>query len=140
MGKPLLISQPSLPSALCDRSLQEKLSMLRTQLAAIEASTDPEYMCRVAGLETQRDHRLFVAETFRDYELCVASEEYTREKSFASQQYESKKAELKDCLLHDLHDKKRAYDNYRSTVELGAAGKSPYCVYVLVMVYTHCRS
>ncbi len=131
MGKPLLVKPAPYRRLSVYRSLQEKLSMLRSQLAAIEASTDPEYLSRVAGLEAQRDHRLFVAETFRDYELCVAREQYQREKSFASQQYESKKCELKECLLHDLHDKKRAYDNYRTTVELGAAGKQ-VCVCVCV--------
>ena len=105
-------------------SLQEKLTLLCAQLRAVEEGTDPEYLSRILELERQREHRLFVAETFRDYELAMAQEDFEREKESAMQQYEAKKTELKECLLHDLQDKKRAYDNYRNTVELGAAGKT----------------
>ncbi len=73
-------------------------------------------------LAKERDHRLFVAEAFQEYELGVAREEYEREKQAAMSQFEAKRAELKECILHDLQEKRRAYDNYRQTVELGAAG------------------
>lgn len=106
------------------RSLQDKLSVLRCQLGAIQAGSDEEYLSRVTTLTKARDYRLFVAESFQEYELCVAREEYQREKQAALRQFEAKRAELKDCLLHDLQEKKRAYDNYRHTVELGAAGAS----------------
>lgn len=102
-------------------SLQEKLSLLCAQLRAVEEGTDSEYLSRIQELKRQRDHRLFVAETFRDYELAMARDEFAHEKESAMLQYEAKKTELKECLLHDLQDKKRAYDNYRNTVELGTS-------------------
>ncbi len=104
------------------RCLQDKLSVLRCQLGAIQNGCDDEYLSRVETLTKERNHRLFVAETFRDYELCIAREELEREKLAALNQFDSKRVELKDCLLHDLQEKRRAYDNYRHTVELGAAG------------------
>ena len=30
--------------------------------------------------------------------------------------------ELKECLMHDQQDKKRAYENYRHTAELSTGG------------------
>lgn len=98
------------------------MSALRAQLVTVRSGTHSEYQAKVHELERQRDYRLFVAKTFHDYELSNTKEEFEREKAAALQQYESKKAELKDCLLHELQDKRRAYDNYRNTVELGAAG------------------
>ena len=104
-------------------TLQEKLAQLQSQLRAVDDGTDPEYLSRVREVERIRDNRLFVAEAFRDYELSVANEDYERERDASLQQYEAKKLELKEYLLHDLQDKKRAYDNYRNTVELSAPGK-----------------
>lgn len=103
-------------------TLQEKLALLQSQLCAIEDGTDPEYLTRIREVDKMREHRLFVAETFRDYELAVTTADYNREKETALEQYEAKKLELKDYLLHDLQDKRRAYDNYRNTVELSNPG------------------
>lgn len=33
-----------------------------------------------------------------------------------------KKVELKECLMHDQQDKKKAYENYRHTAELSTGG------------------
>ena len=37
-----------------------------------------------------------------------------------------KKVELKECLMHDQQDKKRAYENYRQTAELSTGGGRKY--------------
>ena len=36
---------------------------------------------------------------------------------------QAKRLELKECLINELQDKKRAYENYRHTSELGAGGR-----------------
>jgi len=69
-----------------------------------------------------RDKRLFVAEAFCQYELDCAEEEYERERALAVQELEGKKVELKECLMHDLQEKKRAYETYRHSMELGSGG------------------
>jgi Sin3 histone deacetylase corepressor complex component SDS3 len=48
----------------------------------------------------------------------MAKEEYEREKSQAITECETKRAELKDNLLLDLHEKKKAFENLRSTMEI----------------------
>ena len=72
------------------------------------------------------EKRLFVAEVYKQYELEAANEEYEREKSLAMQQFEAKGLELKECLLNDLQDKKKAYDNYRHNLDLASGGRSHY--------------
>ena len=39
---------------------------------------------------------------------------------------QAKKLELKDCLIHDLQEKKRVYENYRHTAELSTGGGCKY--------------
>ena len=70
------------------------------------------------------EKRLFVAEVFKQYELDAAKEDYDKEKALATQQFELKGMELKECLLNDLQDKKRAYDNYRHSMDL-SSGSMP---------------
>ena len=77
-----------------------------------------------------RDKRLFVAEAFRQYELECAEDEYERERALALRELEEKKAELKECLLHELHEKKKAYETYRHSMELGSGGACVWCVHV----------
>lgn len=84
--------------------------------------TDPEYLKKVREIEAVRDKRLFVAEAFRQYELECAEDEYERERALALRELEEKKAELKDCLLHELLEKKKAYETYRHSMELGSGG------------------
>ena len=68
------------------------------------------------------EKRVFVADVFKQYELEEANEEYEREKTLAMQQFEAKGLELKECLLNDLQDKKKAYDSYRHSMDLGSGG------------------
>jgi Sin3 histone deacetylase corepressor complex component SDS3 len=99
-------------------SYKEKIGALKEQLNQIREGTDPEYLKKLNELVDLRDKRLFIAETFRDYELSMAKEEYEREKSQAITECETKRAELKDNLLLDLHEKKKAFENLRSTMEI----------------------
>lgn len=68
------------------------------------------------------ERRVFVAEVFKQYELDEADEEFEREKTLAVQQFEAKGLELKECLLNDLQDKKKAYDSYRHSMDLASGG------------------
>ena len=79
-----------------------------------------------------RDKRLFVAEAFRQYELECAVDEYERERALALRELEEKKAELKEYLLHELQEKKKAYETYRHSMELGSGGVCVcvWCVHV----------
>lgn len=101
-------------------SFEEKIASLKAQLKQLEDGSDPEYLRRVREVEELRDKRLFMADTFRQYELQCSQEEYEREKNCALHRFEAKRLELKECLINELQDKKRAYENYRHTSELGA--------------------
>lgn len=95
----------------------------------MEDGTDPEYLRRVKQLREVYEKRLFVAEVFKQYELAAATEEYEREKAQAIQQFEAKGLELKECLLNDLQDKKKAYDNYRHNLDLASGRIHPFPVF-----------
>ncbi len=105
------------------RSAEERLQRLQAQLKQLEEGSDPEYLKKVRDLKVMMDQRVFVAKVFRDYEKDMANEEFKREKSAAVQQFEAKGMELKECLLNDLHDKRKAYDQYRHNIDLSSSGE-----------------
>ena len=105
------------------RSLEDKLSSLRSQLEKLRDGSDPDYQQAVRELETVRDNRLFVADVFRQYEVATVEQEFEREKAIAVQQLEAKQQDLKECLLQDLQDKRKAYDSYRHGVEVSSICK-----------------
>lgn len=102
-------------------SFVERTMQLHSQIKMLEDGTDQEYTHRAKELREMYEKRLFVAEVFKQYELEAAKEDYEREKALAIQQFEAKGLELKECLLNDLQDKKRAYDNYRHNMDLSSA-------------------
>lgn len=108
---------PTNNSSFVDSKMQ-----LHAQIKLLEDGTDPEYIQRVKEMREMYEKRLFVAEVFKQYELEAAKEDYEREKALAMQHFEAKGLELKECLLNDLHDKKRAYDNYRHNMDLSSGG------------------
>ena len=90
-----------------------------------------EYLKKAKELKTMMEQRVFVARVFRDYEMDMANEEFRREKDVAVQQFEAKGMELKECLLNDLHDKRKAYDQFRHNIDLSTSGLGCYtCVCV----------
>lgn len=105
------------------RSLEDKLCSLRSQLEKLRDGSDPDYQQAVRELESVRDNRLFVADVFRQYELATVQQEFEREKAIAVQQLEAKQQDLKECLLQDLQDKRKAYDSYRHGVEVNSICK-----------------
>lgn len=92
------------------------------QLKQLEEKTDTEYLKKVKDLKTAMEKRMFVAKVFREYEIEMANEEYKREKAAAMQQFEAKGLELKECLLNDLHDKRKAYDQFKHSLDLSTGG------------------
>lgn len=103
--------------------MEDKLSSLRSQLEHLRDGSDPDYQQAVRELEAVRDNRLFVADVFRQYELAAVEQEFEREKAVAVQQLEAKEQDLKECLLQDLQDKRKAYDSYRHGVEVSSICK-----------------
>ena len=108
--------------------------MLRSQLELLRNGSDPDYQLAVRELETVRDNRLFVADVFRQYELAAVEQEFEREKGLAVQQLEAKQQDLKECILQDLQDKRRAYDSYRHVgMEVSSICK---CYFCNIAIYT----
>lgn len=103
-------------------SFVDKILQLHSQIKQLEEGTDPEYLQRVKEMREMYEKRSFVAEVFKQYELEAAGEEYDREKALARQQFEAKGLELKECLLNDLQDKRKAYENYRHNMDLASGG------------------
>ena len=116
--------------------MEEKLSLLRGQLEQLRKDTDPEYQVAVRQLQSIRENRLFVASVFRQYELSVVQQEFEREKAIAIQQLGMKQQDLKECILQDLQDKRKAYDTYRHGMEVSSICK-PFCQDVQVFSVYH---
>ena len=87
-------------------------------------------MKKVNKLNIMLERRLYTAQVIRQYELDVANETFKREKVVAIEQFEVKGVELKECLLNDLHDKRKAYDQCRLSIDLIANGGVCMCVCV----------
>lgn len=102
------------------RSLEDKLSSLRSHLDQLRKGTDPDYLSAVRDLEAIRDNRLFVADVFYQYELAAVEQEFEREKAIAFQHLEAKQQDLRECILQDLQDKRKAYDSYRHGMEVSS--------------------
>ena len=105
-------------------SIEDKIQHFHYQIKQLEDGTHSEYLKKVREIRDYYENRLLVAEVFKQYELEVADEEYEREKALAKQQFEAKGLELKECLLNDLQDKKKAYDHYRHNMDLASGGTS----------------
>lgn len=118
--------------------MEEKLLSLRSQLEHVRNGTDAEFLQAVSELETIRDNRVFVADVFRQYEVAAVEQEFEREKAIAVQQLEAKRHELKECILQDLQDKRKAYDSYRHGVEVSSICKGilSYSIHPIV-THTH---
>ncbi|KAL5477171.1 hypothetical protein EMCRGX_G023924 [Ephydatia muelleri] len=101
-------------------SWEERLSALRLHLKQLEDGSDMEYVRIIKELEEIREERLFVAEVFRDFELQNAIEEHEREKAMTLDELEAKKLELKECLINDMQEKKKAYETFRLTGDLAS--------------------
>ena len=48
---------------------------------------------------------------------------------------QGKKLELKECLVNELQDKKKAYENYRHTSELGAGGRQLHHIIIDILLH-----
>lgn len=108
------------------RSLEDKLSSLRSHLHQLKKGTDPDYLSAVHDLEAIRDNRLFVADVFYQYELAAVEQEFEREKAIAFQHLEAKQQDLRECILQDLQDKRKAYDSYRHGMEVSSMCELSY--------------
>ena len=91
--------------------------------SSLIVGTHPDYLAQVREIEEMREKRLFVAEVFKQYELQASDGEFEREQLLATQEFEGKRLELKDCLLHDLQEKRKAYETYRHSMELCSGGE-----------------
>eukprot|EP00112_Aurelia_sp_Birch-Aquarium-sp1_P001506 Seg1161.5 transcript_id=Seg1161.5/GoldUCD/mRNA.D3Y31 product="Sin3 histone deacetylase corepressor complex component SDS3" protein_id=Seg1161.5/GoldUCD/D3Y31 len=97
---------------------QDKIKDLKKQLEQLKDGMHPEYRTRLKHLEQQREDYIKMTEAFRDYERRETEKEYEREKRQAKQELERRKIDLKDTLLQDLLEKKKAIENEKATLEL----------------------
>ncbi|KAH8040988.1 hypothetical protein HPB51_013388 [Rhipicephalus microplus] len=101
-----------------EQMYRDKLAMLKKQLTQLKEETHPEYLKRLRKIEQLYQERLFLNEVFQSHEVERVEREYTHEKKAAVREFEEKKIDLRESLIMDLEEKRRAIEAERSTVEL----------------------
>ncbi|XP_065889685.1 sin3 histone deacetylase corepressor complex component SDS3-like [Dysidea avara] len=100
-------------------SVVEKIKALKQQLVALEQGTHSQYLSELEQQATSKRHRIFIAECFKQYETLCAQSEYETECEAAQEEFKVKEAELKECLIADLLDKRRHAELEKNTMEVG---------------------
>ncbi|XP_037287378.2 sin3 histone deacetylase corepressor complex component SDS3 isoform X4 [Rhipicephalus microplus] len=101
-----------------EQMYRDKLAMLKKQLTQLKEETHPEYLKRLRKIEQLYQERLFLNEVFQSHEVERVEREYLHEKKAAVREFEEKKIDLRESLIMDLEEKRRAIEAERSTVEL----------------------
>ncbi|XP_013194814.1 sin3 histone deacetylase corepressor complex component SDS3 [Amyelois transitella] len=106
------------PLEIKEQMYQDKLANLKKQLQQLEDEIHPEFLRRVKRLEHQLHERLRLNKIYKDHMHEVVEKEYVAEKKAAAKEFEEKKIELRENLLNDFEDKRRAIENERNSMEL----------------------
>ncbi|RWS14889.1 sin3 histone deacetylase corepressor complex component SDS3-like isoform X2 [Dinothrombium tinctorium] len=96
----------------------DKLNNLRDQLMQLEEGTHPEFLRKIKKLEAIYQERLWLNEAFLAFETERIEKEYISEKKAAVREFENRKIELKENLILELEEKRKAIENERITLEL----------------------
>ncbi|XP_002735995.1 sin3 histone deacetylase corepressor complex component SDS3-like [Saccoglossus kowalevskii] len=89
---------------------QEKLAQLKKQLQNLQDGSHSELNKKLKKLEQNYKDRIRVAEASKMYELEFVEREYIKEKKACIKEFEAKKIELKENLIAELEEKKRAIE------------------------------
>jgi len=98
----------------------DKLAQLKAQLQQLCDGTHPEFSRRIIKIDRIYKERLQLNEAWRDYEAECVEMEYRNEKKNAAREFEDKKIELKENLIHELEEKRKAIEHERFSVELAS--------------------
>nr|XP_037287361.1 sin3 histone deacetylase corepressor complex component SDS3-like isoform X2 [Rhipicephalus microplus] len=112
-----------------EQMYRDKLAMLKKQLTQLKEETHPEYLKRLRKIEQLYQERLFLNEVFQSHEVERVEREYTHEKKAAVREFEEKKIDLRESLIMDLEEKRRAIEAERSTVELTGEKRTSWRCY-----------
>lgn len=97
---------------------QDKLANLNKQLEELKNNTHPEYIRRLRKLDFQHKERLRVNEIYRDFSMECAERDFINEKRAALKEYEDKRTALRENIISDLEEKRKAVENERHAMEL----------------------
>lgn len=106
------------PLEIKEQMYQDKLASLKKKLQQLKDGTHHEYNKRVKKLESQYHERLRMNILYREYMIETVERDYIKEKKAAAREFEEKKIDLKENLISDLEDKKRAVESERFSMEL----------------------
>ncbi|XP_070572556.1 sin3 histone deacetylase corepressor complex component SDS3-like isoform X2 [Ptychodera flava] len=101
-----------------EQAYQEKLGQLKRQLQQLQDGSHVELNKKLKKLEQQYKDRIRICEAARMFELEFVEREYIKEKKMSVKDFEDKKVELKENLIAELEEKKRAIESERHTMEL----------------------
>lgn len=106
------------PLEIREQMYQDKLLNLKQQLTDLKMGAHSELLKRIRKLDTQCKERIRLNEIYRDYLVSCVEKDYILEKNAAVKEYEEKKADLRDNLLTDFEDKRKAIENEHQIMEL----------------------
>ncbi|XP_077995282.1 sin3 histone deacetylase corepressor complex component SDS3-like [Glandiceps talaboti] len=97
---------------------QEKVTQLKKQLQQLQDGTHPELNKKLRKIEQQYKDRVRICDAARMFELEFVEREYIKEKKASVKEFEEKKIDLKENLIAELEEKRRAIEGERHTMEL----------------------
>lgn len=106
------------PLEIKEQMYQDKLASLKKKLQQLRDGTHHEYNKRVRKLEHQHRERIRLNVIYRDYMIECVEKDYILEKKAVAKDFEEKKIDLKENLVTDFEDKRKAIESERFSMEL----------------------
>ncbi|KAI1291981.1 Sin3 histone deacetylase corepressor complex component SDS3 [Halotydeus destructor] len=101
-----------------EQMYQDKLATLKEQLNQLDTNIHPEYVRRVKKIEQVYQERILLNEAILSYDMDRIEKEFLEEQRATEAEFEDRKVELKENLIADLEERKRAIEMERSSLEL----------------------
>ncbi|XP_022917613.1 sin3 histone deacetylase corepressor complex component SDS3 [Onthophagus taurus] len=106
------------PLEIKEQMYQDKLASLKKKLQQLQDGSHHEYNKKFRKLELIYKERLRLNTIYRDYMIECVERDYILEKKAAAKEFEDKKVDLKENLISDFEDKRKAIESERYSMEL----------------------
>lgn len=103
-----IITKPSV--AIKEQLYLDKMANLKLQMKQLDNKSHPEYLKLLKSIQSKYEHRKLLSETYLELEIDRIKKEYENEKKSAKKEFKEKTAELKETLIAQLEEKKKAIE------------------------------
>jgi len=99
---------------------QDKMAMLKSQLAQLKSGVHPEFLRGVEKMTAIYNVRVEVNGLWEKTERERIDEDFMKEKKAALREFEDKKIELKENLLTEFRERRKQIEIERNSMDLGS--------------------